>query len=85
MDGEAALLVVEDNVASLRVGRDHACNGGKVVGIDDGLLRAHELGQGLFQGQMHVNGAIEAARPARANTIPEEEEKKKREKKEKKE
>mmetsp|Transcript_5094 Transcript_5094/g.18579 ORF Transcript_5094/g.18579 Transcript_5094/m.18579 type:complete len:509 (-) Transcript_5094:307-1833(-) len=62
-------LVADHDVAALGEGRHHARRRGDVVRVQDGVLRADELRDALLQLQVHVDGAVEAARAARAAAV----------------
>lgn len=69
LHGEVHALVGKDDVATLRVGWNGAGDGGEAVRVDDALLALHILGQALLELQVHVDGAVEAARTTRANAV----------------
>ena len=59
----------EDDVSPLRVRGDGAGDGGEAVGVDDGLLTMHPLGQLRLQTQVDVYGD-EGPHGQQSTTVP---------------
>ena len=64
-----AHLITYDEILCAGKGWQYARYCSQVIGINDAFLRAHELGNFLLQGEMHINGAIETPGTARAQSI----------------